>query len=910
MTAVVLAVLAGLVGLVTWTTRPAYTVEELTLTGTGGVPLDAALYLPTDASAARPVPVVLLGHGFGGTRHSVAEEAGELADRGYAVLTWTARGFGASGGMIHLNHPDHEVADARALLDWLARRPEIRQDGPGDPRVAAMGASYGGALALMLAGHDPRVDAVVATSTWHDLAAAFLPESSGGDPVDGVFKQAWAGLFFGGAGGAGLAGATPLGGPGAGGTAAPGAGRPGAGPPDVSCGRFAPDVCAAYQQVAATGRADPAVVARLRESSPAGVLHRITAPTLLMQGTADSLFPLSEADANAAGIAATGTPVQVAWFTGGHDGGPGPQRDQDRTRELVDRWLDHHLAGRGPDPGTDFTWSRITGFSATGRGLSTTTYRADSYPGLAGGPPVTVTVAGPPQPVANPAGGFPAALSSFPSAEGLASFVNGVVMDLPGQHARFESEPLKAPLRIVGAPTVRLRAASPTGEAVLFVKLYDVAPNRVATLPNGLVAPVRLTGLPADLADAEPVTVTLPAITHEIPAGHRLRITVATADQAYANLTDPVVYQVAVEPPVVLPTGVGEPVPDPEQRWWWLLAALVVVLAAAVVAVAAVARRRVARRPVDRDAADRPLVVRGLRKEYRGGFVAVSRVDLVVGRGQVVGLLGPNGAGKTTTLRVLLGLSRPTAGEVLIFGHRVVPGAPVLSRVGALVEGPGLLPHLSGLDNLRAYWRATGRPVADAHFDEVIEVAGLGDSIHRPVRTYSHGMKQRLAVAQAMLGLPELLILDEPTDGLDPPQIAEMRRVLARYAGGRRAVLLSSHLLAEVEQTCTHVVVMHKGEVVAAGTVADVVGESPTAVLEVTDREAARRVLSKLPGVRATGGDGDRQLVVEVDGRSRAEVVAALVHAGVGVERVVPRRRLEDAFLALVGADTTGSGDR
>jgi ABC-2 type transport system ATP-binding protein len=356
----------------------------------------------------------------------------------------------------------------------------------------------------------------------------------------------------------------------------------------------------------------------------------------------------------------------------------------------------------------------------------------------------------------------------------------------------------------------------------------------------------------------------------------------------------------------------------------------------------------------------------GLRKRY-GKRTAVHDVSLEVGRGQVVGLLGPNGAGKTTTLRVLMGLTQPTAGEVLVFGHRLVPGAPVLSRLGALVEGPGFLPHLSGLDNLRAYWRATGRLEADARFDDALEIAGLGDSIHRKVRTYSHGMKQRLAIAQAMLGLPELLVLDEPTDGLDPPQIAEMRRVLRRYATDGRAVLVSSHLLAEVEQTCTHAVVVHKGRIVASGLVDDIVGDSPTVQLDVSDVATATAVLSRL-GVRSvtsddgpagpvaadrptpadgstataaadgpagpatsdgsTAADGpgaqvtpdgstapvaaDRAggLVVDMNGTARSEIVAELVRAGVGVDRVVPRRRLEDAFLALVGDNSRGSGDR
>jgi ABC-2 type transport system ATP-binding protein len=232
----------------------------------------------------------------------------------------------------------------------------------------------------------------------------------------------------------------------------------------------------------------------------------------------------------------------------------------------------------------------------------------------------------------------------------------------------------------------------------------------------------------------------------------------------------------------------------------------------------------------------------------------------------------------------------------------------VLSRLGALVEGPGFMPHLSGRDNLALFWRSSGRPLADARMDEALEIAGLGTAIDRRVKTYSHGMKQRLAIAQAMLGLPELLVLDEPTDGLDPPQIAEMRRVLRRYATDGRAVLVSSHLLAEVEQTCTHVVVMHKGEKVADGPVDEIVGESPSVQFDVSDVDAATRVLERI-GVRPieTAGSG---IVVEVDGVPRADIVAALVNAGVGVDRVAPRRRLEDAFLSLVGGDSKGGGQR
>ncbi|MER7458963.1 alpha/beta fold hydrolase [Micromonospora sp. NPDC126480] len=892
------------------------------------VDLDTTLYLPAGASAAAKVPAVLLAHGFGGTKDSVRADAEEITGQGYAVLTWTARGFGRSGGQIHLDHPDYEVRDAQRLLDWLAARPEVATDAAGDPKVGVVGGSYGGGLALLLAAQDRRVDAIVPMITWNDLSRAFLPESTGREPVDGVFKKGWAGLFFGGGGNvgsgpAGISGATgaqPEGAPASAGPPSPGPGAgPGTGPgrapggaADPACGRFAADVCAAYLRIATTGRADQAAVDLLRRSSPAGVLDRIEAPTLLVQGAADTLFPLAEADANARGIAANGTPVRVAWFTGGHDGGEGPTTDSDRVKFLTVQWLDHYVKGEGRAPGDDFTFSRIAGFDALDRGLVATGYRTTDYPGVSGAGRRVVAVAGPAQPIANPPAGNPAAISSVPFAGELSALLGGVAGDIPGQHARFESAPLPEAVDVVGSPSVAIRAASPTGEAVLFVKLYDVDGNGAATLPNGLVAPVRLTGLPRAVQEAAPVTVTLPAIVRRIEAGHRLRVVVATSDQAYATPVEPAVHTVALgDGSVVLPTVASEPIPTTATVWRWALVVLLAAIAVGLVVLVAVVRRRHRRQEssVHPAYADVPLVVRELRKEYADGFVAVSNVDFEVHPGQVVGLLGPNGAGKTTTLRVLMGLTQPTAGEIYVFGHRLVPGSPVLSRIGALVEGPGFLPHLSGLDNLKAYWRATGRPWADAHFDEALEIAGLGTSVHRKIKTYSHGMKQRLAIAQAMLGLPELLVLDEPTDGLDPPQIAEMRRVLQRYATGGRAVLVSSHLLAEVEQTCTHAVVVNKGRIVAAGPVEEIVGESPSVLVEVTDPAAAREVLDRLAGVRVLP-DGDGQLVVDTNGTARSEVVAELVRAGIGVDRVVPRRRLEDAFLALVGENSRGSGDR
>jgi len=185
---------------------------------------------------------------------------------------------------------------------------------------------------------------------------------------------------------------------------------------------------------------------------------------------------------------------------------------------------------------------------------------------------------------------------------------------------------------------------------------------------------------------------------------------------------------------------------------------------------------------------------------------------------------------------------------------------------------------------------------------EAIEVAGLGQSIHRPVRRYSQGMRQRVAIAQAMLGLPDLLVLDEPTNGLDPPQIHAMREVLRSYAQTGRTVIVSSHLLAEIEQTCTHVVVMAKGQKIAQGTVEEIVGTGGAVLVGLADdadTDRAIAVLTGLPGVTAERTDDG--LVAELDGGSRAAALSALVESGIAVEQFTPRRRLEDAFLALVG---------
>ena len=371
-----------------------------------------------------------------------------------------------------------------------------------------------------------------------------------------------------------------------------------------------------------------------------------------------------------------------------------------------------------------------------------------------------------------------------------------------------------------------------------------------------------------------------------------------TTDFAYATSPVPATYQVALAGGgLSLPADPGLQVAGDGVPWWtWAAPAAALIVAAAIL----LAGRRRTRDMLVAALAEVPLEIVGLTKRYHDGQLAVDDVSFRVERGQILGLLGPNGAGKTSTLRILMGLLHQDAGTVTIFGRRVHAGSPALSRLGAFVEGPGFLPHLSGRANLELYWRATGRPAADSRLQDVLEVAGLGAAIDRKVRTYSRGMCQRLAIAQAMLGLPDLLVLDEPMNGLDPPQIRHMREVLVRYAADRRTVILSSHMLAEVELTCTHVVVLHQGRRLAAGAVGDIVGAGAPLVIGTGETAHAVSVLAGLPGIERTephpGG-----VLVHPDGVPASVVVAALVRAGVPVEQVTRGRRLEDAFLALIG---------
>jgi ABC-type multidrug transport system ATPase subunit len=284
-----------------------------------------------------------------------------------------------------------------------------------------------------------------------------------------------------------------------------------------------------------------------------------------------------------------------------------------------------------------------------------------------------------------------------------------------------------------------------------------------------------------------------------------------------------------------------------------------------------------------------------LTKRYGDSLVAVDALDLRVRRGEVYGFLGPNGAGKTTTLRMLLGLVRPTAGSAAVLGGP--PGSPAaLGRTGAMVETPGFYPYLSGTNNLRVLAGHAG--VAPARVDAVLAQVGLTDRAGDRAATYSMGMKQRLGVAGALLKDPELLILDEPTNGLDPAGMAEMRSFIRSLADEGRTVLLSSHLMGEIEQVSDRVGVIRGGSLVAEGTVEELRGRAALRVRAEPLPDAAR-IVGALPGVEAvTTVDG--HLDVTADAALAAAINRELVEAGIAVSELYGRRAsLEDVFLEL-----------
>lgn len=766
------------------------------VTGAAGVQLDSTLWIPRRVDADEPAPAVLLAHGLGEDEDDTASLARSLVGAGYVVRTWTARGGTGSDGRVGIAAPDGEVADVSALIDGLATRAEVQQDSEGDPRVAVVGTSHGGGTALLAAAADHRIDAVVPIFAWYDLQQSLEPS--------GVLKLRWASELF-----------------------AAGAGDRDRGEP---CGNLDPDLCDAWTNSANIGGFTVAAQDLIAERSPASVVDRIEAPTLIVQGQMDSLFDLDQATMLAKGLDSARTPVRVEWVRGGHDL-PLDRRRRDHVHQAILRWFERYLDKRGGvDVGPRFSVELGAGRGyahaptippkPTTRNLA---LRADDEEDEQGFVRFTAPVAG-----------LPASTTTLPGLGDVTAL--DTAFDPPRvQLARFRGEAVGEGLEVIGTPRVRLQFTGSSPEAFAFVRLVDVAPDGRRVIPRGLVTAVWLLGMPPLGAERGlGREVPLPPIAWRLAPGHRFDVEVASTDAAYQANGAPVTLAVRTAgssglriPEFVAPQRTADTF-EAGRDWrdLVLLAGLVILgaLGAALVAARTLSRRDA--RVQEPGLRDTPLRAWELVKRFGDGRVAVDGVSFDVEAGAVVGLVGPNGAGKTTVLRMLLGLVHPSDGFAHVFGQRIRPGVPNLARVGALVEGPGLVPHLTGREHLERYWSATGRPRADARIDEALATVELVDDADRVVRTWSHGMRQRLGIAQALLGSPDVVVLDEPANGLDPAQIAQLRELVRGIvASGTRSVLLSSHLLGELEQVCTHVVLLAEGRVLQAGTLAQVVGE-------------------------------------------------------------------------------------
>jgi ABC-type multidrug transport system ATPase subunit len=291
----------------------------------------------------------------------------------------------------------------------------------------------------------------------------------------------------------------------------------------------------------------------------------------------------------------------------------------------------------------------------------------------------------------------------------------------------------------------------------------------------------------------------------------------------------------------------------------------------------------------------------GLTKQF-GRHRAVDNLTLAVHSGSVFGFLGPNGAGKTTTIRMLLGLMRPTQGGGRILGHDIErERAAILPQVGALVESPAFYPILSGRDNLRVFARTAGNEDLQT-IAKVLEQVGLSSRAQDKVRTYSLGMKQRLAIAAVLLNHPQIIFLDEPTNGLDPAGTVEIRELIEQLGASGHTIFLSSHLLHEVEQVCTEVAIITQGKLVAKGRVAELLKRDASLLIEAEPLATVQEVVARfgvMPQI-----SGPRTITVALSPEQTPELMRALVRADAEVYQVTPQcTSLEHLFLELTGDD-------
>ncbi|MBW3611654.1 MAG: alpha/beta fold hydrolase [Actinobacteria bacterium] len=525
------------------------------------VRIDASLYVPSTATDATPAPVVVLAHGFGGSKDDLDALARQTAHRGFVALAYSARGFGRSTGTIGLASVDYDVKDVVQMIDALADMPEVLLDGPGDPRVGISGRSYGGGVALMAATADPRIDAIAPRITWASLAYALGPnnlladdsglELAGDEGPAGIYKLQWATVFF------GVGASQPA-------TDATGI----VGGPD--CLGFVREVCRAYLASAAAGELTDESVALLERSSPLGRLDGVDVPTFLVQGEDDTLFNLAESVRTTQALRSNGAPVKLLWHSGGHSGSLAPGEAEERLEpdDVVnarilnwwERWLgDDPAVDTGP--GFEYALEDSEGRVRYGAAPA---YPAlgDSVRFLSGDGRIvddpTDADRGTSR-FANPLAGLPAAYSET---SGLQEHLDLPAFDLPGQHLRWETPAFPDDTALVGVPRLGgLELSSSTGETWFFAKLYDVAPDGRGELIRRQVSAVRSDDL------SRPLDVALPGLAHVVEAGHRLRLVLASTDVAYANRRTPDTYTVTIDPsapprlllPMAPASGTGSP---------------------------------------------------------------------------------------------------------------------------------------------------------------------------------------------------------------------------------------------------------------------------------------------------------------------------------------------------------------
>ncbi|MGO9885488.1 MAG: ABC transporter ATP-binding protein [Solirubrobacteraceae bacterium] len=301
-----------------------------------------------------------------------------------------------------------------------------------------------------------------------------------------------------------------------------------------------------------------------------------------------------------------------------------------------------------------------------------------------------------------------------------------------------------------------------------------------------------------------------------------------------------------------------------------------------------------------------PVEVRGLVKRY-GELTAVAGVDVTVNTGDVYGYLGPNGAGKTTSLRMMLGLIRPTAGTVRLFGRDPMETVKALQGVAGFVEAPTFYPYLTALRNLELLAAYDGGGASD-RIPQALETVELTDRAKDRVGGYSHGMRQRLGIAAALLRDPRLMLLDEPATGLDPAGMRDMRRLIRRLADAGMTVMLSSHLLAEVEELCNRVAIVRSGRIVYEGEIAALKRGAGTAYwLETTDDDRALKIAGAQPGITDARVDEHGRITFTADERAAAELSQALVEAGALIKVLTPQTvTLEDLFFSFTEGDGVG----